>query len=65
MVRWSVQEGSVIWLLVAPTVPPLPKKEVFEKCYVSHFNISFATRWANNPTLLFRGGQVMTLHFSF
>lgn len=60
MVRWSVQGVSVIWHLVAPTVVPLPKKEVFlfEKCYVSHLNISFATHWAKKPTLLFSGGQV-------
>lgn len=35
-----------MWLLLTPTVVPLPKKEVFlfEKCYVPHVNISFATR---------------------
>uniref|UniRef100_A0A8D0EZ67 Matrilin 3 n=1 Tax=Strix occidentalis caurina TaxID=311401 RepID=A0A8D0EZ67_STROC len=37
---------------------------LFQKCYVSHLNISFAICWANKPTLLFSLGQATTFNFA-
>lgn len=38
MVRGAVQGSSVTWLLLTAAVVALLKKDVFQKCYVSHLN---------------------------